>query len=223
MASDVVRYLGYPPEKIRVVAEAPRTGLAPAPEAEVGALRVRLGIDGPYLLCLGTAEPGKRAVDVIRAMPAVVDSVPGTSLVLAGNPGRLSGALEREVARLGLQATVRFTGYVEEADLPSLLTGATALVFPSLYEGFGLPPLEAMACGTPVIASAVPAMSEVLSGKAIFVPPRAPGAIASEAIGLLLDAPRRAELSARALEFASRFSWERAARETIDVYRELVA
>lgn len=223
VASDTVRYLGIAPERIRVIAEAPRDGLSPAPEADVIDLRARFGIDGPYLLCLGTAEPGKRAVDAIRAMPRIIEAAPGTRLVLAGNPGRLSAALSREVTRLGLQDAVKFAGYADDADLPALFTGATALIFPSLFEGFGLPPLEAMACGTPVIASAVPAMSEVLAGAATFVPACNPAAIATEAIQLLRHASRRADASRHATEFASRFSWDRAAQETVDVYRELVA
>ncbi|MGE0602006.1 MAG: glycosyltransferase family 4 protein [Dehalococcoidia bacterium] len=223
VASDVVRYLGYPPERIRVIAEAPRDGLAPSSPDAIARLRASLGIEEPYLLCLGTAEPGKRAVDAIRAMPKVIEAVPGAQLVLAGNPGRLSSALHREGARLGVQHAVHFAGYVDDSDLPALLTGATALIFPSLYEGFGLPPLEAMACGTPVIASDAPAMSEVLDGAATFVPIRNPDAIATEAIRLLKDPGLRSCESAKALEFASRFSWDRAAQDTVDVYRELVA
>ncbi|MGE3077357.1 MAG: glycosyltransferase family 4 protein [Dehalococcoidia bacterium] len=222
VASDVVRYLGYPPAQIRVIAEAPRNGLAPASPEAVVALRASLGVAEPYLLCLGTAEPGKRAVDAIRAMPGVIKAVPGASLVLAGIPGRFSAALHREVERLGLQRSIHFVGYVADADLPALLTGATALIFPSLYEGFGLPPLEAMACGTPVIASAAPAMSEVLARSAAFVPVRSPASIATEAIRLLRDTDLRACQSAKALEFATGFSWDRAATQTVDVYRELV-
>ena len=221
VAGDVVRYLGYPPEKIRVIAEAPRAGLAAESEAEIERFRTAHELSGPYLLCLGTAEPGKRAVDAIRAMPRVLGSAPGTVLCLAGNPGPLSGALEREVARLGLQANVRFLGYIEDGDLPALLTGAAALVFPSLYEGFGLPPLEAMACGTPVISSDAPAMREVLGDAAAFVPLRDPEAIAREATKLLGSKDLRAELSAAGLEFVRRYSWGRAAAETADVYREL--
>ena len=221
VAADVVRYLGYPPERIRVIAEAPRAGLAPASEQVVAEIRARLGLEQPYLLALGTAEPGKRVVDAIRAMPAIRASTPGTLLALAGNPGPLSAAFEHEVRRLDLGDCVKFLGYVDDADLGPLLTGAAALVFPSLFEGFGLPPLEAMACGTPVIATSAPAMSEVLAGAAMFVPLRNPAAIASAAIRLLSEPGLRSELSARAIEFAAQFSWEKAARETVDVYQEI--
>lgn len=222
VAADVVRYLGFPPERVRVIAEAPRSGFVPASEEEIAACRREFDLPGPYLLCLGTAEPGKRAVDAVRAMPAILESARGTVLALAGNEGPLSAGLRREAQRLGVGDAVRFLGYVEDRQVPPLLTGAAALIFPSLFEGFGLPPLEAMACGTPIITTMAPAMSEVLRGSgAAFVPLRDPGAIAKEAAGLLGDARLRAERSARGLEFVSRFSWSRAAAETAEVYREV--
>ncbi len=221
VAADVVRYLHLPVERIRVIPEAPRAGLrAAAPEA-VADVRRRYGLEAPYLLCLGTAEPGKRAVDAVRAMPAIRERCPGTLLALAGNPGPLLGPLRREAARLGVGDAVTFLGYVPDADLPALLTGATALVFPSLFEGFGLPPLEAMACGTPVIATDAPAMREVLAGAARFVPLRSPAAIATEAVRLLQDTAWRRELAHRSLQHAAHFSWARTAELTEAVYREV--
>jgi len=221
VAADAVHFLGYPPGRIRVIAEAPRTGITAANEAAVETLRRKLSVRGDYLLTLGTAEPGKRAIDAIRALSILRCQGRPLSLVLAGNEGTLSLALQKEVARLGINGAVHFAGYVPDEDLPALLTGAAALVFPSLYEGFGLPPLEAMACGTPVIASHVPAMDEVLSSAAVFVPVREPAAIAREAARLLDDAGWRQEWSGRGLAHAARFSWERAAAETVAVYREV--
>ncbi|GIW18459.1 MAG: glycosyl transferase family 1 [Tepidiforma sp.] len=223
VAQDAVRYLGLPAERIRVIPEAPRAGLRAADPARVAAARAKYALgDAPYLLCLGTAEPGKRAVDALRALPAIRERHPGVLLALAGNPGPLLGPLQREAARLGVAEAVRWLGYVPDGDLPALLTGATALVFPSLFEGFGLPPLEAMACGTPVIAVEAPAMSEVLAGAALFVPLRSPAAIAAEASRLLADPAFRADLAHRALQHAARLSWANAADLTESVYRELV-
>lgn len=222
VAGDCVRYLGYAPERIRVIAEAPRAGLGPANAAEVAGVRRRHGIEGPYFACLGTAEPGKRAVDAIRAMPAVLEARPGAVLAVAGNPGALSGALGREVERLGLGTSVRFLGYLPDEDLAAFLSGAVALIFPSLYEGFGLPPLEALACGTPVIASDAPAMNAVLGAGTLFVPPRDPVAIARAALGLL-QGGQRVELAAEGRAFAATFSWQRAAEETESVYREVAS
>ena len=221
VARDAVRYLGYDPSKIRVIAEAPRAGLCPATGGEVERFRDLHGLGSPYLACLGTAEPGKRAVDAIRALPAVLERAPGVLLALAGNAGKLTAALQHEAERLKVAGSVRFLGYLPDEELAAFLTGAETLVFPSLYEGFGLPPLEAMACGTPAIATDAPAMREVLRGAATFVPVGDPAAIAREVVKLLAAPALRAERSAAAREFAARFSWTRAAEETADVYREL--
>ncbi|MCK9520566.1 MAG: glycosyltransferase family 4 protein [Dehalococcoidia bacterium] len=221
VASDVVRFLGYPPERIRVVPEAARSGLCRAGEPEVAALCSRLGVEPGYLLCLGTAEPGKRAVDAIRAIALLRTSGEPHQLVLAGNEGRLSDVLRREAARLGVEHNVRFVGYVAETDLAALYTGALALVFPSLYEGFGLPPLEALACGTPVIATKRPAMTEVLADGALFVPAHDPKAIAAQVARLAADAAWREEWSQRGKDVHQHYSWTRAAEETVEVYREV--
>lgn len=222
VATDAVRYLGLAPQRIRVIPEAPRAGLRRAPADEVAALRGRLGLEERYLLCLGTAEPGKRAVDAIRALPLVRERHPGVALALAGNPGRLSNALAAEAERLGVAGAVKFLGYVPDDDLAALFTGTEALVFPSLFEGFGLPPIEAMACGTPVIATQAPAMDEVLAGAALFVPLRDPAAIARAACELLDSPVRRAEASEMSARLAAAYSWKRVAEETVAVYRELV-
>lgn len=222
VAGDCLRYLGYPGEQIRVIAEAPRAGLAPSSDAEIERFAASQGVRLPYFACVGTAEPGKRLVDAIRAMSAIRQVRPDVSLVVAGNTGPLSVSLERETARLGLTASVRFLGYIPDHDLAPLLTGATALIFPSLYEGFGLPPIEAMACGTPVITTQTPAMSEVLRHGATFVPLRDPAAIARRALEMLNSQGLRDERSKAAVEFAAGFSWHKAAVETASVYQELV-
>lgn len=223
VASDAVRYLGYPPERIRVIAEAPRAGLAPASTEAVEALCASLGVEPGYALCVGTAEPGKRAVDAVRAIAALRDAGTGLQLVIAGNPGPLSDALLREAERLGVADRCHFAGYVPDVDLAALYTGALALVFPSLYEGFGLPPLEAMACGTPVIATNAPAMDDVLAGAATFVPPRDPAAIARALSQLAGNAVEREARVAAGLVHAARFTWDAAAAATVDVYREVIA
>ncbi len=226
VAGDVVRYLGYPPERMRVIPEAPRA--LPSPRDPLSRLRGRGGAThsgsrestGPYLLCVGTAEPGKRAVDAIRAL-AHMPEEGRPMLVLAGNAGPLSEPLEREAARLGMQERVVFAGYVEDEALGGLMAGAAALVYPSLYEGFGLPPLEAMALGTPVIVTSAPAMTEVLGDGAVFVPRRDPAAIAIEVTHILTDRPWREELAARGRAKAAEYSWSRTAEETVAVYREV--
>jgi len=223
VAADVETYLGRGADRVRVVAEAPRCGLGAASPEAVEEIARRLCIEHPYLVVLGTAEPGKRAVDAVRAMALLRDGGVTAQLVLAGNAGPLSDALEREAQRLGVDDRVVFAGYIRDEDLSPLLTGAAALLFPSLYEGFGLPPLEAMACGTPVVASDAPAMNEVLGGAARLVPLRDPEALAASARGLLESPSAREEWAARGREHVAQFSWERAAAETVEVYREVAA
>ena len=221
VAADAVRFLGYPPDRIRVVAEAPRAGLVAASPEQVTATLADLGIAQPYLLCVGTVEPGKRAIDAVRALALLRERGQAVQLVLAGHTGPLSGPLRQEAGRLGVADRVAFAGYVGDEQLAALYTGATALVFPSLYEGFGLPPLEAMACGTPVISTRAQAMREVLADAAFFVPLRDPGAIADAAESLLRQPSLRADWAARGLEHAAQFSWAKAAEDTLAVYREL--
>ncbi len=221
VAGDVVRYLGYPVERVRVIAEAPRAGWLAATPEQVADARNRLGIEGQYLLMVGTAEPGKRAIDGIRALHVLRARGVDVALVLAGNAGRLDGALRGEVARLGLAGRVHFAGYVADTELAALYAGAAALLFLSLYEGFGLPPLEAMACGTPVIASRRPAMDDVLGDGAWFVPAGDARAVADAAECLLRNRDARDDFRERGREHASTFSWDRAAAETVEVYREV--
>jgi glycosyltransferase involved in cell wall biosynthesis len=207
--------------RIRVVPEAPSAVFRPASDEEVAEALARHGVEPPYLLCVGTGEPNKRAVDAVRALPLLLEQGLDCRLALAGNPGRLTLPLAREAERLGVGGRVRFLGYVTDDDLRALYTGAVALVFPSLVEGFGLPPLEAMACGTPVISTDAPAMNEVLRGAAIFVPRRNPTAIAEAAARLLREPSWREEWAGRARDHAAAFSWQRTAAETAAVYREV--
>lgn len=222
VASEFGRRFPLARSRVRVVPEAPAPSFRPASEGEVAATLAKHGIERPYFLCVGTGEPNKRAVDALRALALLRERGKSCQLVLAGNPGRLTAALAREAARLGVEERVRFCGYVSDEDLRCLYTGAVALIFPSLIEGFGLPPLEAMACGTPVIATDAPAMNEVLRGAATFVPRRNPGAIAEACARLLGDLAQREEAAARALEHAARFTWTRTAAETLAVYHEVV-
>ena len=150
------------------------------------------------------------------ARPALAD----VQLVLAGKRGWLYDDLFAQVTRLGLASRVIFPGYVEEADLPALLSGALALVFPSLYEGFGIPVLEAGACGVPVITSNTSSLPEVAGDAALLVDPHDVDAIADAMFRIATDAELRAELDRRGQENVKRFSWEKCARETLAVLEE---
>jgi glycosyltransferase involved in cell wall biosynthesis len=139
--------------------------------------------------------------------------------VIAGKRGWLSESIERRAAELGIAERVRFTGYVADEDLPALLSGALAFVLPSLYEGFGMPVLEAMACGAPVLASNTSSLPEVAGDAALLVDPEDTAALATGLARLAADAELRAQLRARGLARAAEFTWDRCAEETLAVLR----
>jgi glycosyltransferase involved in cell wall biosynthesis len=172
-----------------------------------------------YLLYVGTIEPRKNLPTLLQAYRILLDRMGhAPTLVIAGRKGWLHSPVFRRVTELDLGGQVQFTDWIEQADLPALFSGATAFVYPSLYEGFGLPPLEAMACGTPVICSNASALPEVVGEGGLLVDPRDAGALARAMEQVLTDTSLRADLSARGLAQASKFSWERTARETLAVY-----
>ncbi len=216
---EVTRRLGVDAGRVRVVPEAPGSPFHPAEEDQVTAACTRFGLRPPYFLVFGAADPGKRAVDAIRALALLAGDGVRAQLAVLGPTGRFSAALQREARRLGVADSVRFCGYVEDEDLRALYTGAVALLFPSLWEGFGLPPLEALACGTPAVVTDAPAMNEVLRPGAIFVPLRDPRALA-DAARRLLEPAQRAAAVARGRELLERYTWERAATLTAEVYAE---
>jgi glycosyltransferase involved in cell wall biosynthesis len=203
-----------------------RDAFQPASEPEVEAVRTRFGIDGPYLLSLGGIEPRKNLPSLIRAYAALPADVRPT-LIIAGagvawNPegGRL---LDAALAELPGQVRERISlvGYVSGADKAALIGGAEALVYPSLYEGFGLPVLEAMACGTPVLTSDVSALPEVAGGAAVLVDPRSVDSIREGIQRLLTDDQLRAGLTEAGMARAEAFSWTETARRTASVLREV--
>ncbi|MBA4181815.1 MAG: glycosyltransferase family 1 protein, partial [Anaerolinea sp.] len=212
--------LGLPARRVHVTPLAGRPFMRPASPASVKETTVRLGLARPYILCVGTWNRNKRIVDALRATAMLKQRGIDIDLALAGLPApHVAPHYAREVARLGIAGRVHFLGRVADADLPALYTGARALVFASEYEGFGLPPLEAMACGTPAIVSAIPVLQEHSAGAAITVPTRSPGAIAASVEELLRSPTCRDEWIGRGLERAAKYSWDRTAAATMEVYR----
>lgn len=221
---DLVELYGVEPARVRVISlGVDRSVFRPQPEEAVRAARTRFGIDGPYVLSVGGIEPRKNLPNLVRAVAGVRGDV---TLVLAGaavgwNPegtGLLREALDSlpaEVRRRVVQ-----TGYVSEPEKVALLTGAEALVYPSLYEGFGLPLLEAMACGTPVVTSDRSSLPEVAGHAAVLVDPDDPEAITAGIDRVLSDARLRTRLREAGSERADRFTWEETARMTAAVLRE---
>lgn len=217
---DLMEFVNIKEERISVALGAAHREFHQRPESEVQAcVRERLGLDKPYLLSVGTVEPRKNTRLLIRAycsLPAEVrEQFP---LVIAGGKGWLSSDLYAWVQEIGAGSTVNFLGYVPQADLPFLYCGAVCFLYPSLYEGFGLPPLEAMACGTPVITSNTSSLPEVVGKAAILIDPLSEMEL-REAIMKVLENPEmRTKMASMGLERASMFSWEKTARETLNAY-----
>ena len=230
--ADIVRVLKVPEGKVYVVPEAP--GLLAGEETVAGSLdtqptraRAPTQWDGPslpypYILTVGTLEPGKNHRALLLAFRELKGEPIGHKLVIAGQGGWRHERLPRLVEELGLAGEVFFTGYTPARELAALYSGASLFVFPSLYEGFGLPPLEAMAFGVPVVASAAGALPEVLGDAALLVRPEDHHSLAKAMARALADGELRRELRERGLARAREFSWESTARQTIAVYRAVM-
>lgn len=219
---EIVRYLGTPAEKIVVIYEAARDNMKPVPFPGCQSVLEKHQLKRPYLLYVGTIEPRKNLLTLIRAYQEVLKaSSSRPQLVICGGRGWLDSEVFALVEELRLQEMIRFTGYVDDKDLPALYSAAEVFVYPSLYEGFGLPPLEAMACGTPVIVSNSSSLPEVVANAGLTHEPYDHQALAASIIKLLTDAAMRGHFQSAGLKQASHFSWERAAHETQSVYDDL--
>jgi glycosyltransferase involved in cell wall biosynthesis len=223
---DLLEFYPVAPERVSVIHHGvDREVFAPAPAEAVGEVRARFRVDGPYLLALGGIEPRKNLPNLVEAFAALPSDV-RPALVVAGgevawNPeGRrlLEGALSKVPG--DVRRRVVLAGYVSEPEKVALLSGAEALVCPSLYEGFGLPLLEAMACGTPVLTSDVSALPEVAGDAALLVDPREVDSIRQGLERLLRDEELRRTLARAGAERAATFTWERTARSTADVLHQ---
>jgi glycosyltransferase involved in cell wall biosynthesis len=188
-------------------------------QTALDAARLRYGLDSPYVLFIGTLQPRKNLERLLVAFDRVAAERPGLLLALAGASGWQTDRLERALARVRLRDRVRQLGFVPDADLPTLLSGSLGLAFPSRYEGVGLPALEAMACGVPVLASNTSSLPEVVGEAGLLVDPLSVDAIADGLRRLVDDAELRRALGQLGQARAASFTWERAARETLGVLR----
>jgi glycosyltransferase involved in cell wall biosynthesis len=215
---DLVSAYGIAGKKITVVYEAAAPGFCPQPPGAVDAVRARYGLPERYLLFVGTIEPRKNLTRLLAAFEAVYGDGLVDGLVVAGRRGWLYGDFFARLEESPAREAVVLPGYVADAHLPAIYAGAQALVLPSVYEGFGLPALEAMACGTPVVASNASSIPEVGGNAALYFDPLDVRAAIDALRRLLRDGDLRDEMRARGLTQAARFSWRRAAAETQAVY-----
>ena len=207
-----VTYLGYDKEIFRPIKE----------EAEIEKVLKKHKIDKPFILNLGTVEPRKNIEGLIRAYSLLANNLKDKyDLVIGGGKGWLDSDLYPLIQELKLEDKIKFLGYVDEEDLAYLYSATACFIYPSFYEGFGLPVLEALACGAPVISSDISSIPEVIGEAGILIDPRKNEEI-SAAIGKLLDDTSLQDtLKKKALLQAKKFSWEKCATQTLEIYESL--
>jgi len=218
---DLIELYQAPPEKVSVLYCGIDAAFRPVRDLQIqAAVRARYGLgSAPFIVAVSTLQPRKNYVRLIQAFARL--STQGVNLVIAGGKGWLFETIFAEVERLRLQERVIFPGFVADDDLPALYSAARLLAYPSLYEGFGLPMLEAMACGTPVVASTASCLPEVAGDAARLVSPTDVEALAMALDEVLTDEALRADLIAKGHARAGQFTWDQAARQLLGIYREL--
>jgi glycosyltransferase involved in cell wall biosynthesis len=219
-ADEVVRLLGVPSERIDIVPHGVQhsrfRALTPS---RVEAFRREKRLPEHFVLFLGTLEPRKNLVTLIEAFASIERVQCGTILVIAGAKGWYFQEVFKRVEELGLADRVYFAGFVPDAELPLWYNAATVFVYPSLYEGFGMPLLEAMACGTPVVGSDASCLPEVIGDAGLLVSPQDVAGLSDRLERLLVDVDLREELSQRGQTRAMAFTWEATAAATVASYR----
>lgn len=216
---DLVALLGTPPEKISVVPAGVEARFAPiADRAALEAVRERYGLPEHFILSVGTLEPRKNHPTLVSAYAALRRAGLPHRLVIAGREGWMFEPTYARVAAEGVEADVQFLGYIADADLPAVYHLAQLMAYPSLYEGFGIPPLEAMACGVPVVCSNVSSLPETVGDAALMVDPLDTDALADAMMRALTDLALRDRLIADGRRQAARFTWRAAAEKLVEAY-----
>ena len=218
---DIERFFPGTGSRIHVIHLAAHHRFRVLETAESEPVLMRYGIVRPYVLFVGTLEPGKNVGRVIQAFDAVAKEFPEHLLLIAGDKGWLYDSIFAEAARARASDRIRFVSHVPDEDVVPLLNRCDVFLFPSLYEGFGLPPLEAMACGAPVITSGTSSLPEVVGDAAITVQPESLNEIATALRRVLADSALRDELGKKGIERAKQFAWNTTASLTLQVYRAL--
>ncbi|MGD0947468.1 MAG: glycosyltransferase family 1 protein [Candidatus Binatia bacterium] len=218
---EIVKLLKVPPQRVRVVPLAASSAFVPQALPAVAQVRRRYGLAGPYILFGGGFEPRKNLMGALRAFALAVPRLPGNVvLVISGSAGPLEGVARAFVHDAGLGDRVRFLGFVRDADYPSAVSGSLLYFFPSLFEGFGLPALEAMATGAAVVTSSTTSLPEVCGDAAVLVDPTDDAQMAEALVEVTTSHTLRQQLQARGLHRARQTTWRQVAERTLEIYRE---
>lgn len=222
---DLVALYDTPPNKVTVLLSGVDKRFQPVQDAaRLAQVRARYHLpEKPFILSVGTVQPRKNYVRLIQSLARLRAAHLDVALVIAGGRGWLDDPIYAAIRDCGLEDDVFLIGFADDADLPALYTSAICFAFPSLYEGFGLPVLEAMACGTPAVTSTVSSLPEVAGDAALMVEPDDLEAITDSLRRLIEDEALRQTLIARGFDRARRFTWEQSAANLIAVYRQLLA
>ena len=220
---EICEHLHVKADRVAVTPYAPRSGFQAMPAAQTHQTKQRLGIEDDFILFVGTVEPRKNLLTLVRAFDQILRQTSRRpQLVVVGAVGWLMEELFAFIKESSISDRLLLTSYLDDDDLRALYSSCRVFVYPSIYEGFGLPPLEAMACGAPVIASNIATFRETLGSAAQLFEPNDVEALATSIVGILDDEDRRRALSQRGLEQAAKFSWKRTAQLTLEVYREVL-
>ena len=218
---EVIEHLHVAREKVIAIPPAARSIFMPLPPEQTVETRRRLGVEDEFLFFVGTIEPRKNLIVLLNAYRELLRTTElHPQLVIAGKKGWLTDEFFCRLREPGIEERVHLTGYLSDNDLCALYSSCRIFIYPSIYEGFGLPPLEAMACGAPVIASSVSSILEVVEKAACLVAPARVDELAQSIITLLSDENERRRLSVAGLKRAQQFSWDRTAQLMLGVYRE---
>lgn len=216
---DIIKYLKFPEERIKVTYRGIGDGFTCIKNTDD--VKEKYNIKNPFILFVGTLEPRKNILTLLKAFHKLKKNGIDHTLVFVGSEGWKYKSVYETIRKLNIPGSVMFLGYVPDKDLPKIYNAADLLVYPSFYEGFGLSPLEAMACGCPVITSNTSSLPEVVGDAGIMVDPYDVDDLANAMKSVLLDEILREKMTKKGLERAKRFNWEECAKRTLEIYREV--